>query len=270
MIELAPYEFASVIPLMSGIKQAVVPYAVCEGFNPGRVFVDRRNNPQIALVWIRAGWFFLGGEPAQAEDLTVINRLLTGTSIPTAQAQEEIGLIMVTSTLAWKDYLPHLLPERKVIDIYRRTFSFDPARFAARDDWRSQIPPGFELQPITAATAERAGVLACWASIDDFLANGIGYILVEGNHIFSICKSAFTSREKVEIEIQTDEDCRRRGYATLTASALIEECLRRGKQPNWECFWDNEPSSALAGKLGYKLIEDYPVYYWEEKFSGEG
>ena len=269
MIELAPYEYASAIPLMSGIKQAVVPYAVCEGFNPGRVFVDRRENPQIALIWIGAGWFFLGGEPTQARDLASISRLLTGSCITTAQTQEEIGLILVTSTQAWKDYLPRLLPERKVIEIYRRTFSFDPARFAARGDWRSHIPPGFELQPICATTAEQTGVPACWASIDEFLAHGIGYILVEGNHIFSICKSAFTSREKIEIEIQTDEGCRRRGYATLTASALIEECLRRGKKPNWECFWDNEPSSTLAGKLGYKFIEDYPVYYWEEKLSGE-
>jgi hypothetical protein len=35
---------------------------------------------------------------------------------------------------------------------------------------------------------------------------------------------------------------------------------------NWECFWDNGPSSALAGKLGFSPLQDYPVYYWEEKY----
>jgi GNAT superfamily N-acetyltransferase len=92
---------------------------------------------------------------------------------------------------------------------------------------------------VGAALAEQVGVLASWASISDFLANGIGFVLLEGDKITRVCKSAFTSSERVEIEVHTAEDYRRKGFAVLTASALIEECLRRGKQPNWECFWDN-------------------------------
>jgi len=105
MIELKAHEFPRILPLLAGPKQKVVPYAICEGINPGRVFVDVYDN--------------------------------------------------------------------------------------------------------------------------------IGFVLLDEDKIVSICTSAFTSSERVEIEVHTADNYRRRGYTSLTASALIEECLRRGKQPNW-------------------------------------
>jgi RimJ/RimL family protein N-acetyltransferase len=68
----------------------------------------------------------------------------------------------------------------------------------------------------------------------------------------------------MEIDTHTEENNQRQGFAVLTASAFIEECLRRGKQPNWECFWGNEAATALAEKLGFQAEADYPIYYREE------
>jgi RimJ/RimL family protein N-acetyltransferase len=100
--------------------------------------------------------------------------------------------------------------------------------------------------------------------LDDFLTHGIGFALLQGDQVASACTSVFASQTHVEIDVHTDEKFQHRGFAQLTASALIEACLQRGKTPNWECFWDNEASSALAGKLGFSPRSDYPVYYWEE------
>lgn len=265
MIELKTHEFAHIEPLLAGIQQKVLPYAICEGANPGRVFVDRPQNPQTALIWSPVGYYFLAGEPERAADLTAIYQALTEVFVPASQAGGETGFILITSTPAWKDHLPMLLPGREVIEIYRRPHTFDPAQFAAaQGDWRTRIPQGFRLQPVDAALAEQIGVLASWASLEDFLANGIGFVLLEGDEIASACTSVFASHKLVEIDVHTAEKYQRRGFAVLTTCALIEECLRRGKQPNWECFWDNEPSSALAGKLGFIPLPDYPVYFWEE------
>jgi RimJ/RimL family protein N-acetyltransferase len=127
-----------------------------------------------------------------------------------------------------------------------------------------RIPYGFRLQPVDAALAEKVSVLASWASIDDFLVKGLGFALLEGDEIASVCTSVFSSRERMEIDVHTAENYQRRGFAMLVTSAFIEACLQRSKQPNWECFWDNESSTALAGKLGFSAKPDYPVYFWEE------
>jgi RimJ/RimL family protein N-acetyltransferase len=265
MIELKVHEFTSVLALLAGIRQKVLPYAICEGINPGRVFVDRREKPQTGLIWSPVGYYFLTGEPAQLGDLAGISRDLTETFIPAG----ETGFILVTSTEAWKEYLPSLLPGREIIEIYLRPFSFDPAQFSSRGDWRACVPGGFRLQPVDEILAEQVDVLASWTSIDDYLDNGLGFALLEDDKIASVCTSVFASREWVEIDVHTAENYQRRGFAVLTASALIEKCLSSGKQPNWECFWDNEPSSALAGKLGFTALQDYPVYFWEENNKKE-
>ena len=264
MIELPASEFTRAIPLLDGIQQAVLPYAICQGLNPGRVFLDRLENPRTALIWTPVGYYLLCGDPAQAADMSAISQVLTNTFVPASQAGGENSFILLTSHETWKDRLPALLPGREVIEIYRRPFAFDSASFAARGDWRERIPPGFRLQPVDAALAEQLGMLASWASLDDFLTHGVGFALLQGDQVASACTSVFASRTHVEIDVHTDEKYQHRGFAQLTASALIEACSQLGKTPNWECFWDNEASSALAGKLGFNAQPDYPVYYWEE------
>jgi RimJ/RimL family protein N-acetyltransferase len=111
---------------------------------------------------------------------------------------------------------------------------------------------------------ENAGVLGSWASPDDFMAHGIGYALMDGERIASVCTSVFASSTHVEIDVHTEDEYRRRGFACMTASALIEECLWQGMQPNGECFWENQEYTALALKLGFEHLAYYPVYFWEE------
>lgn len=264
MIELKTHEFTSALPLLEGIGQKVLPYAICQGINPGRVFADRRVDPQTVLIWSPVGYYFLAGEPSLIGDLTDLSRTLTEIFVPASQATGETGFILIASTSAWKECLPTLLPGREVIEIYRRPFVLNPKLFTAQGYWRERIPQGFHLEPLEASLAEQVGVLASWASVADFLKNGIGFALLDEREIASYCMSIFASRERLEIDVHTAEKYRRRGLAVIAASALIETCLEHDKLPNWECFWDNEPSVALAGKLGFVALPDYPVYLWEE------
>jgi len=264
MLELTTADFIRVLPLLAGIRQKVLPQAICEGLNPGRVFVDRRENPQLALLWSPVGYYFLAGDPARAGDLAEISRVLTDIFIPASQAGGETGFILIPSHPGWKEHLPALLPGREIIEIYRRPFQFNQDQFAAQENWRERIPSGFHLQQVDATLAERIGVQASWASVDDFLANGLGFALLNGDEIARTCHSVFASRERFEIDVHTEEKYRQHGFAILVASAFIEACLARGLQPNWECFWENDASTMLAGKLGFSAEPDYPVWFWEQ------
>ncbi len=262
MIELMPSECRRVLPLLKGIRQAVLPWAICEGVNPGRVFVDRRDEPQLALIWSPVGYYFLAGA---VKELDAVRQVLTETFIPASQADGESGFILIPGEAAWKAHLAEILPGRNVIEIYRRPFVLERERFAAVGDRCKAVPPGFRLVPLTRELAERVDVLrVSWASLEDFHLMGMGFALLDGDRMASVCLSLFASHNAVEIDMHTDEAYRRRGFALLTAAALIEECLRRGLSPNWECFWENEPSVALAERLGFRALPDYPVYYWEE------
>jgi hypothetical protein len=83
MIELEKHEFKKVVHLLNGIKQVVLPYAVCEGYNPGRVFVDDVNHPETLMIWTPVGDYFLVlGQVPMPGDLS---GLLTGTFIPASK-----------------------------------------------------------------------------------------------------------------------------------------------------------------------------------------
>jgi RimJ/RimL family protein N-acetyltransferase len=60
-----------------------------------------------------------------------------------------------------------------------------------------------------------------------------------------------------------NEKYQHQGLATVTATAFIAGCLARGLRPNWECWWDNEPSVSLAKKLGFEPLNDHPVFLVE-------
>ena len=264
MIELHPSEFASITPLLEGVKQKVLPHAICQGYSPGRVFVDRRENPQLILVWSTLGYYFITGVPALSHDWVEASRVLLEIFAPASQASGESSFILVPAQDGWKEHLPGLLPGREVVEIYRRPFQFDIAQFKRLGRWQDRIPSGFQLRTMDAALTERIGAPPGWSSPEAFLENGLGVVLLAGDEIASLCASVFASRTHMEIDVHTEEKYQWQGFAALTASAFIEECLRIGKQPNWECFWENKASISLAEKLGFHAEADYSVYYWEE------
>lgn len=268
MIELHPSEFAHFTPLLKGIRQKVLPQAICQGYCPGRIFVDRRDHPQLILIWSSLGYYFISGNPTFGHDFYEASRLLREVFVPASQAGGENSFILVPAHDGWKELLPDLLPGREVIEIYRRPFQFENAQFNSLGRWQAGLPPGSQLRILDPALTNRLGAPPGWFSPEAFLAHGLGVALFMDDEIASLCTSIFASDEQMEIDIHTEEKHQRKGFAVLVASAFIEECLLRGKQPNWECFWENQASTTLAEKLGFQAEADYPVYYWEEGING--
>jgi len=74
----------------------------------------------------------------------------------------------------------------------------------------------------------------------------------------SRASSAAVGGRRVEIEIQTHRQFRRRGLARVAAAALILYCLEHGLEPCWDA--GNEWSSALARQLGFHSTGKYEGY----------
>ena len=62
----------------------------------------------------------------------------------------------------------------------------------------------------------------------------------------------------IAIEIDTREDYRRQGLASVCGARLILECLDRGLYPSWDA--QNRWSVSLAEKLGYHFSHEYTAY----------
>ena len=88
--------------------------------------------------------------------------------------------------------------------------------------------------------------------------HGLGVLLMQGQEILSGASSYTAYNGGIEIEIDTREDCRRRGFAYICGAKLILECLKRGLYPSWDA--QNKWSVALAEKLGYHFDHAYQAF----------
>ena len=125
------------------------------------------------------------------------------------------------------------------------------------------LPDGFALKRVSGADAGRFAELAdslvySYPSLEEFAAWGVGFGIEHDGRFVSGCSSCALSSRRLEFEIQTHPDFRRRGLATAAAASMIEHCIDRGLEPCWDAH--NDVSAMLAAKLGFVDPAPYKAY----------
>lgn len=87
---------------------------------------------------------------------------------------------------------------------------------------------------------------------------GLGVVILKGGQLVSGASSYTTYENGIEIQVDTKEEYRRKGLASVCSAKLILECLELGLYPSWDA--QNKGSLALAEKLGYHYSHTYTAY----------
>lgn len=95
-------------------------------------------------------------------------------------------------------------------------------------------------------------------SFEDFDELGFGYVILKDIEIICGASSYSVYNEGIEIEIDTKEEYRSQGLATVCGAKLMLECFKQNKYPSWDA--QNEISLNLAKKLGYVFSHKYLSY----------
>lgn len=139
---------------------------------------------------------------------------------------------------------------------------FDGARLQA---FIAAVSPPYTLRKIDETLYGKAlkqtwskDLCAQFPMYQDYRARGLGVMaLFHGEPVAGA--SSYTAYDKgIEIEVDTQEQHRRKGLALACAAKLILACLERGLYPSWDAH--DKRSVALAEKLGYKLDYEYAAY----------
>lgn len=258
MIEIEATLYAKAEPLFAGITHNIpVVYSVLEGNSPGSVFVDDPQAPQLALIYPRDAFFYLAGD-ARSPALAGMGAMLFEGILPAMEEKELVLFAFSEGLFAAADDVLRPMGMKR---IRRMAFRFVPERFAALPDWRERVPQGFVMRSIDAELAARS---PAYRPMVDPRTRQFGVCLLHGEVIASECTAVYVGGGQAEVDIHTREDYRGRGLAGLTASAFIEETLRRGLLPNWSCWPERLASAALARKLGFDEQPDVPALLWAE------
>ena len=88
--------------------------------------------------------------------------------------------------------------------------------------------------------------------------HGVALVLLDGGEVVSAATTVAIADGCAEISVATRFDSRRRGFARLTAGALLADCAARGLVPSWHASSDE--STALALGLGFRGPKTVEVF----------
>ena len=272
MYILKPADYAHVRPLFAGLPQRVAIEATLAGYTDGTIYVDDPIRPAAAFIWNAFRFGFLAGDPANESFVAALADLLAFELLPAARDSHDPTLVIYPTSPDWRMQLPALLGGREILSLRRRTFNFDAARVPVSR--RINLPTGLRLEPVDAARIAaspelQAEISLLWHSVQAFLSHGLGYCVMAGDQVASVCLSAFAGGKLREISVSTHPDYRRQGLAQAVCRAFIYACRWQGLTPVWECWHDNLPSVKLAETLGFRQVEDYPVYFLDLTHQSE-
>ena len=267
MYELDEIEYEKVRPLFKAMDYHLAVNAIIEGTARARIYVDDLDHPEAAITWTKHRFYLVGSEHND-EFNEAVHRLFTETIYPQAIEAGEDAFVLYYSPDSWEDKIHVILKDKSPIKDRRQFYTFKKLKH----NWSALLPAGFTMQRVDRKLLANRRLKHLdalveemqseRASVDDFLSKSFGFCLIHGDEIVSWCLSEYNSGRQCEVGIETVEGYRRRGFATLTASALIEYAIANGITTiGWHCWADNEASIATARKVGFEKTLDYPVYF---------
>jgi len=262
MIELSKEQYYCVRALLPIQDEYIEPKAVIDLNNPGWVFTDSLTQPKAALVWVQGnnGFYFIGGFNSQDADKRLIDTVIMPrlaarkdewfefSSVPPVTDMDLLKIFKARKLSSWKQTVYQLKTD-KTIPIIK------PIEGCLCD-----VKDVGEKYPVTNMEFVNNKILNYWESLDTFYAKADGYCVIVDNIVASLAITGWIAGNIHEISIETEENYRRKGYAKICASALINCYLQKGYVPHWECETANTASAKLAEGFGFTKLNDYLVY----------
>ncbi len=219
----------------------------------GEAYVEQEEHPNAAIVYVNC-FGFAAGEPNRQLVEDWYNDLVGRFAIITAKDDswntifEDIG----------KDKCRRV----KRYAIKKEANCFQKDRLT---DFVEALAPEYQIRQIDkelyhACKTERwsADFVQWYKDYNQFEKYGLGFVILHEGKPISGASSYASFSSGIEIEIDTKEEYRRQGLATICGAKLILECLKRGWYPSWDA--QNLWSVALAEKLGYHYSHTYTAY----------
>lgn len=109
----------------------------------------------------------------------------------------------------------------------------------------------------------RDRLLESWHSFEEFAHKSIAYCTVFENRIVAVIVGTANYNNIIPIDIETEEEHRRKGLAYAMTAEFIADCFKNNYVPQWDCVESNQSSYHMAKKLGFEITNENTVYWFD-------
>lgn len=244
--------------------------AVVDNINPGRIFVDDVNDPTSGVIWLgnNDGFIFFGNEQNE-EFNNELNHFINNVIIPEAKKVQLKWFEGIGNHERWNKVIEKAFEHRKLGKWNQRVYSIKQGDY--KDSYEPDIGQEYKVVKICDSffdgnsSIKNIGFLQSkisefWSSSEGFLRNGIGYCVLNDNEIVSVCFSGFVAGNIHCIDIETLKGHQGKKLAQKIAYSFVKDCLKNNMVPYWDCMEMNQPSVAVAEKIGLRNVFNYVGY----------
>ncbi|NPE09531.1 MAG: GNAT family N-acetyltransferase [Asgard group archaeon] len=278
LIELVKKDFISIKPLVQNLMHYINIPAYLKGFGRGRIWVDDTSEPKSAVIWDLTNTFiFLAGDAGNQIFNNGFKRLIKDVIAPIFLEKKIDLFYFISSSTDWEKQLPKILGKSELDKRLINHYVYNPDNFHHIKNWCNNLPPNLEMIQVTKDFLEKDHLVnfgtvdycisAVWQSAERYLKDGMGFCLVDNDSIASWCTTDYVIDNNCEIYIETFEGFKKKGYASLVASAVIEKCLRNNCIIHWHCWETNIGSVKTAEKVGFEFKGKDVVFLYQKKSS---
>lgn len=240
-----------------------ISLSVLQGSCKGWALVDNIENPKSAAIFQAYGgcMSYLGDKPDKKMAKEVAQAVISYRS-----EREFVNWAEFANYP--EDSVSYIEEEFEEVEHIERIY-WDHDKDSFMEAPKPCLPKGLSIVPIVASDIENKGlqndILLFWNTTDEMLEKSIGIKAIKGDKLIGSCTPAAYVNGHHEIDISVDREYRKQGIGYAMAYAFITECYKRGEKPGWDCVSHNEPSKALATKLGFKQVGNYKLLEWVYK-----
>lgn len=271
MHQLMPSQYNRVRPIFQAMHYNLAVQAILDGSVPAAIYVDDPTQPQVALTQNKQR-YYLAGTPENQEFNDHLRRRLAGTgSVHLNESADDLFILYYEPADDWEETLDALLRDMNPIRFEREYYTIQTAGYAGHPT-STPLPKGFSLRYVDQDLLAQEDLenlddlleelCSERQSVQDFLDRSFGFCLLHSDEVAGWCLSEYNAAGRCEVGIATFEPYRRRGLATIIASALLEYAPSQGiSHVGWHCYASNVASAATARKVGFEKTVAYPVRF---------
>ena len=250
-------------------------YAMIEGKQRGRIFVDNTRSIAAVLFWHYCGFGFVAGNPDEIfmENVKRMVRKEHEYFLQDTEINQKKFVLQQNNDAIGKSLDNHSIEkylDNDIIKIYldndsgiKRSERLYFVMGEIRPDVL-ELDKDYEIKVLDENILSRlTGHIIpsfSWASSEDFLKYGKGYCILHGKDIASFAFSAAVGGGKIDIGIETNQRYQDRGLAKIVANKMIDYAYEIGAQPVWGCAIENVASRKTAEGIGFMLAGKHAKY----------
>jgi len=257
-----------IVPLQSVCINNLFARSVVEHKVSGKIYVDNINNPKVFYVVHPYGMSLLFGDYSNSD----FNNHFKEYGLNLNKIRTNYEWVQVFPD-EWNDTLINLFGNNLVKSAYntieagiielntRVNFKFSHEKYLNREIKNIQNIKIVKTDKNIFENMHGSVIPKYfWDNVNDFLENGIGFSLLFNKQLAATAFSSYIHDDKYELGVETVAEFRKKGFAEIISSVLIDYCIESNYEPVWSCRFENTGSYMLAQKIGFMPIMKKPYY----------